>query len=295
MEQTRLAALLERIGEGDHEAQQELLDHIMQQSPGIQALAFQALDEGGDSMVEQLIMTLADDPDLVIRQPRKRHLAQEDADLSELHPIAQQAGREWQEKHPQPHAPQELIEQLRRAERTARVQAARALGEYADPATVGPLVEAIRSGDRLVAAAAVEALQEIGEPAVPELIEVLQATEEQARWHAAKALSTIGDDNAVPSLVCALEDSNYGVRWLAAEALARIGSASLRPLLRRLAEARSSTWLRHGAWHVLNKIDLSDDAARAHYKHLGSEIKRSSAAATPAIARQELRRLGEDA
>jgi HEAT repeat protein len=295
MEQARLADLLERIAEGDQEAQQELLDHIMQQSPGIQALAFQALDEGGESMVEQLMMTLVDDPDLVIRQPRKRHPAQEEADLSDLHPIAQQAGREWQEKHPQPRAPRELVERLGNADRTARVQAARALGEYADPTTVKPLVDAIRSGDRLVAAAAVEALQEIGDPAVPELIEALRAPEELVRWHAAKALSTIGNDSAAPSLVRALEDNNYGVRWLAAEALARIGSASLRPLLRRLAEDKSSAWLRQGAWHVLNKLDLTDDEARAHYKQLGSEIKRSSTAATPAIARQELRRLGEDA
>jgi hypothetical protein len=67
------------------------------------------------------------------------------------------------------------------------------------------------------------------------------------------------------------------------------------PLLRRLAEDKSSAWLKEGAWHVLNKIKLRDAEERAYYKQFGAEIKRTSAANIPHLVRQELRRLGHDA
>ncbi|MDQ4077767.1 MAG: hypothetical protein M3220_16155, partial [Chloroflexota bacterium] len=65
--------------------------------------------------------------------------------------------------------------------------------------------------------------------------------------------------------------------------------------LRRLAEKKASSWLKQGAWHVFNKIDLRDDEARRHYKELGAKIKRSSAGTVSNLARQELRLLGEEA
>ncbi|MDQ4076364.1 MAG: HEAT repeat domain-containing protein, partial [Chloroflexota bacterium] len=233
MERAELEALLDRIAEGDEEATEKLLEYISEQPEGIQILAHEALKYGGQDTREQLVFTLADDPDLVVRPPRRSEPLPQDADLSELHPIAQQAGAEWQARVSPQRAPQELLDRLRSGERRERIQAARTLGEYRDPATVQSLMEAIRSGDRQVAMAAVQALQEIGPPAVPTLIDALSDRDEQVRWHAAKALNTIGDERAVPALVQALEDPNYGVRWLAAEELARIGRPAIVPLLRR--------------------------------------------------------------
>ncbi|MGH2544151.1 MAG: HEAT repeat domain-containing protein [Ardenticatenaceae bacterium] len=294
MEKAKLVALLERIGEGDESARDVLLDYINQQPEGIRVLAYEALRDGGEDTADQLILTLADDPDLVVRPSARSEPIPDEADLSEWHPIAQYAGQEWQARVGARTAPGELLQQLQSADRGARIQAARALGEYQDPATVAALVDAIRSGDRRIAAAAVESLQAIGGPAVLALIETLTASDEQVRWHAAKALSPSGDARAVPALLDALEDKNYGIRWLAAEGLARIGRPTIVPLLRRLAERKASAWLKQGAWHVLNKLDLTDDGERAHYRQLGGEIRRSSAGTLPSLTRRELKRLGEE-
>ncbi len=295
MERRALEELLDRVSEGDEEARQTLLAHIAEQPEGIRVLAYEALKDGGEETYDQLLLTLADDPDLVIRPSHRNQPITQDADMEGMHLIAQQAGREWQARAGTQQAPAALIEQLRSGERTARAQAARTLGEHRDPAAVEPLIQAIRSGDRQLAGAAVEALQAIGEPAGPALAQALSDPDEQVRWHAAKALSTIGASSAAPALVVTLEDSNYGTRWLAAEGLARLGRPAIVPLLRRLADEKGSAWLRQGAWHVFNKLELMDDNARREWKTFGAELRRSSGSAVPNMARQALRRLGEEA
>lgn len=295
MERQKLEGLLDRIAESDEAAQAELMGYIRQQPEGIQVLAYEALRDGGEDTYEQLILTLADDPDLVVRPSYRNQPLPDDTDWNAMPPAIRKAGEEWQARVGSKPAPPEMLEALRGGDRSARISAAHALGEFRDPASVEPLMAALRSGDRQVAAAAVQALQDIGEPAIAPLVEALQGADEQVRWNAAKALSTIGDAQAAPALVRALDDPNYGTRWLAAEALARIGRPTIVPLLRHLAKEKASSWFKQGAWHVLNKIDLRDDEARRHFKALGAEIKRSSAGTLPTLARDELRRLGEEA
>lgn len=295
MEREKLEQLLDRIAEGDEAAQEELLTHIQQQPEGLRILAFEALRDGGENTREQLILTLAHDPDLVVRPSSRSQPLPDNVEWDELHPVLRQAGQEWQKRVGSKRAPDKLLEQLQSRERNERITAARALGEYRDPDSVPPLMGAVRSGDRQVAAAAVQSLQEIGAPAVPALVEALQDKDEQVRWYAAKSLSPIGDERAAPALIGALDDGNYGTRWLAAEALSRIGRPAILPLLRRLAEQKVSAWLKQGAWHVFNKLELSDDEAKRHYRQLGATLKNSSAGTIPNLAREELRRLGQDA
>ena len=295
MQRERLVNLLDRIGDGDKTAHEELLAHIMGQPEGIQVLALEALNDGGEETYELLMLTLADDPDLIQCNPTPRQPVDDDT-LNNFHIIAQMTEKEWQaavgiEKKP----PHSILDQLRHAERSGRIQAARELAEYDDSTSITALISSIRAGDRLVSGAAVESLQKIGQPAIPALAEAMKDSDEQVRWHVAKALSTIANEQAVPALITALQDKDYGVRWLAAEGLAHAGRATLIPLFRRLTEKDFSSWLRQGVSHVLNKIDLLDDKERRHYKELASQLKVSSSSTIPNIARQELRRLGEEA
>lgn len=290
MDRQELEALLDRIADGDAEAELTLIEHIMEQPEGVRVLALEALRDGGDATREQLMLTLADDPDLVIRsRPRRRyHAPIDDEALDEAHPIAQQAAREWERETTAPTPPPALLDQLGGDDRFRAAEAARALAGYAPAASVPPLVARLLEDDRVVATAAIEALQEIGEPAIPALLEALEGADAQARWNIVKALSTIGSARAVPALVAALQDPNYGTRWLAAEGLVSSGRAALRPLLTRLAERKPSPWLTQGAWHVLNKLHLDDERERERFRALGVELKRASAASVPALAREAL-------
>lgn len=271
MEREKLAKLLARVAAGDGEAQQALLTYIMAQPEGVRVLALEALETGGEAGYEQLMLTLADDPELTVRSGSPASAGESSG------------------------VPGSLLEQARGGERQGRIRALRALADYEDPALLPVLMAAIRSEDRQVATAAVESAQALGAMAVPALVELMESPDEQVRWHAAKGLSLLADARAVPALVRALEDKNSGTRWLAAEGLARAGRATLIPLLRRLAEGKPSAWLRHGSWHVLNKIELPSEEEQAHYKQLADNLKRGSAATLPTLARAELRRLGEDA
>jgi hypothetical protein len=307
MQKERLANLLQDIAEGDELAQEELLAYIMQQPKGIQKLALEALKDGAEDTYEQLMLTLADDPDLVRLTAREREPLDKER-LSQVHIIGQMSEREWwqsiqgesaevalaQEVTTLP-APQALLDRLERGERKSRIQAAHELADYHDQTTIEALITALCSGERFLTAAAVEALQQIGTPTIPALIAAMQEADEQARWYMVKALSTTANEQAVPALLTALQDKHSGIRWLAAEGLAYAGGVTLVPLLRRLADDKPSAWVRHGAWHILRKIELPHDEERRHYKQLAKELKRSSPATIPHLARKELRRLGEDA
>ncbi len=128
--------------------------------------------------------------------------------------------------------------------------------------TIRPLVHALSGHDPLPPWNARHALEAIGPAASPSLIEALNSADEEARWEAAKALSTIADPASVPRLVAALEDDDGSIRWLAAEGLGHIGHPALAPILHALIEHSGSAWLRDGARHVL-RGNLSDDLAPA--------------------------------
>lgn len=296
MEREELETLIDRMLEGDEEARQALLDHIMRQSEGIRVLAMEALRDGGEQTREQLLLTLAHDASLVIGRGRARRRPRperrlDDDEMEGLHPVAREAAREWTAAHAPSAPPPALLDRLRDPDRFERARAARELGEFDHPDAVAALVELLRGDDKIVAAGAIEGLQAIGPAAEEALIPLLDAPSTQSRWHAAKALSTISGAAAAPALVRRLEDPEYGTRWLAAEGLVHAGRDALVPLLERLVESeRPSAWLRGGAWHVLQKIRSGDDEADRRLRALGAEIRRAGGDVA-APARAELNRL----
>ena len=120
---------------------------------------------------------------------------------------------------------------------------------------IASLIAAFRSKNGMERQKARLSLIEIGNPGVSFLIEALSVPNKRVRWEAAKTLKSIKDPNAAPALVNLLTDESSQVQWLAAEALIALKRASLVPLLQALAENFDSTWLRHGAHHVLHALE----------------------------------------
>lgn len=121
-------------------------------------------------------------------------------------------------------------------------------------ATIDRLISKLSSPDGLKRQDAREQLVEIGGPAVEALMEVLQSTNDNARWEATKALGEIRDPRAAPGLVDALEDRESAVRWLAAKGLIALGRRALIPLLEALGGESDSIWMREGARHVIHSL-----------------------------------------
>lgn len=279
MDREHLARLLDGISNEDEDARRELLAYIDRQPAGIQALAFEALNEGGDDTYDQLMLTLADDPSLYIRPPLRSLTISNSDEIPAAPTYPKRAD-----------IPAMLITTLRTGERNARVNAARAMAEYgADAAAY--LLEALKSGDRQVMGAAAEGLQAIGGAAVSAVLPLTGDNDQQLQWHAYKVLSTTDDGSAVPALIAGLESSNSGIRWLAAEGLVKVGRATLRPLLQRLTGEKLSVWLRNGVVHAFNKIRWADEAERIYYTKLANEIKLAPAATLSHIARRELEQI----
>lgn len=88
--------------------------------------------------------------------------------------------------------------------------------------------------------------------AVNDLIEALRSPIEQARWEAAKALSTIADPVATEALADALLDPNADIRWIAAEGLIAIDEPAVWAVLKRLTRHADSVAFREAAHHVLH-------------------------------------------
>jgi HEAT repeat protein len=85
-------------------------------------------------------------------------------------------------------------------------------------------------------------------------MEVLQSTNDNTHWEAAKALGEIRDPQAAPGLVDTLEDRESAVRWLAAKGLIALARWVLIPLLEALESESDSIWMREGARHVIHSL-----------------------------------------
>ncbi len=283
MDREHLARLLDAVSNKDEDARRELLAYIERQPAGIQALAYEALNEGGEDTYDQLMLTLADDPALYIRPSQRPPLIPaKTGDGAELPapPL-----------HPRrANIPAMLITTLRTGERNARVSAARAIAEYGADATAY-LLEALKSGDRQVMGAAADGLQAIGGAAVSAVLPLTGDNDEQLQWHAYKVLSTTADGSTVPALIAGLESRNSGIRWLAAEGLVKVGRPALRPLLQRMTGEKLSVWVRNGVVHALNKIRWADEGERVYYTKLANEIKLAPTETLSHIARRELEHL----
>ncbi len=121
----------------------------------------------------------------------------------------------------------EVGERLRADEDVAvRYQAALALGQFADPATLPPLLDGLRDEDMYVRVQVTAALIRIGAPAVDGLTGALGDARPAVRRAAAKALGKIrhADAGALRALGAALGDENAAQRRFAAQALGRLGA-----------------------------------------------------------------------
>lgn len=286
MDRDYLSRLLDRVSGGDSDARTELLALIAKEPPGIQALAYEALETGGEDTYDQLLLTLADDPTLYIRSPKKPKPLDLFSTAMPETPVAGIPSLGSRSKE----IPGTLLTGIRNDNRTARASALRALGEYGE-AAIPYLLEALHSHDRLVMGAAADGLSAVGKAAEGSVIPLTSDPDEQVRWHAYKVLSTVATDAAAPTLIKGLDSSNSGVRWLAAEGLVHIGRGALRPLFQQLTNEKISQWLRNGAIHVLNKVSWSNDQDRYYYTSLAKELKNAPTATISHIARRELEKL----
>jgi len=128
--------------------------------------------------------------------------------------------------------------------------------------TIEALIKDLASKNGQTREAARKALVAIGRPAVASLLSLLDNSNHQVRWEAAKTLGEIKDPAAIDGLLQALIDVQFDVRWLAAEGLVALGTQAVIPLLQTLSKMQEedSGFLRDGAHHVLHAItgDLQD-------------------------------------
>jgi HEAT repeat protein len=136
-----------------------------------------------------------------------------------------------------------LIKTLQDPEATARVQAAKLLGELKDSRGVDGLSAALFDGDAGVRRAAAQALEKIGPPASEALLTALNNPDQDVRHAAAKALGQTGEHRMIPSLIAALRDPQESVRSQAAFALNKMGARAVEPLIAALTSPDANTRL----------------------------------------------------
>ncbi len=109
---------------------------------------------------------------------------------------------------------------------SVRYQAARTLGQFADPDSLTALLYGLRDEDMYVRVQVTSALIRIGAPAVGGLTRALGDARPAVRRAAAKALGKIGhaDADALQALDAALSDEDAAQRRFAAQALGRLGA-----------------------------------------------------------------------
>jgi hypothetical protein len=122
--------------------------------------------------------------------------------------------------------PADWVKRLGEKAESARIEAARALGEAGPKAkaAVPALVESMRDASAEVRAAASDAIAKIGDVSVPRLVESLKDGSRELRAGAAEALGKLGSSakDAVPALEEAAKDTSEEVRQAADRALRSI-------------------------------------------------------------------------
>jgi HEAT repeat protein len=117
-------------------------------------------------------------------------------------------------------------------DKNTRLRAVMALGQDADPSALPALLERLRlEPDFYVRDNLSWAIARCGAAAVEPLMALLTDDDTSTRYHAAHALSKIGDPRAVDALVSLLDDRDADVAQKAVFALGRIGDARALPAL----------------------------------------------------------------
>jgi len=121
--------------------------------------------------------------------------------------------------------------------------------------SIETLIKDLMSDDGVVRNKARLELVEMGEGTIDFLAELVNNSNDRARWEAIKAMGEIKNSLTIPFLVDALEDEVSSVRWLAAEGLIALKNEGIRAILEVLIERKESYLLRQGAHHVLHDLN----------------------------------------
>lgn len=134
------------------------------------------------------------------------------------------------------------------------------------------LVCQLSSKDMLERMKAREALVEMGATAVPAVAALADAKDDHIRWECAKTLSEIADASSINTLIQLLEDSEEGARWDAAIGLIAIGQPAVTPLLRAIIHRSVDRTIIAGARHVMHEFSKTPwgDFLRPVYEALNS-------------------------
>jgi hypothetical protein len=137
----------------------------------------------------------------------------------------------------------ELLRTLASGGDKAREAASFAIGRFG-AAAIGPLTDMLDSSDANVRWWAARALAEVGnDSAVPPLVATLADPDPDVRACAALALGRIGDGNAAPALALRLGEESAFVAGIAADALAMIGEPAVEALAEILQDQDPHTRL----------------------------------------------------
>jgi HEAT repeat protein len=116
-----------------------------------------------------------------------------------------------------------LIDAMDDPQNEVRQCAVLALQKQPDARAIPPLVVLLKDSDQLLRRLAGDALIAAGNDAVPDLLEVLAGSHQQARIEAARALALIGDTRAIPDLFKALDSDSALLEYWAGDGLERMG------------------------------------------------------------------------
>ncbi len=127
--------------------------------------------------------------------------------------------------------------------------------------SVEGLIQELCSHDPVIRQEARRKLVLMGDSVTPQLKPLLNASDEHARWEAAKTLSEIGGAEAAQALAQALSDPSRDVRWAATHGLVTAGDEALEPLLHELITRSGLVWVREAGIRVLDAALQGKDSS----------------------------------
>ena len=115
-------------------------------------------------------------------------------------------------------------------------------------------MKALAIGGKVLHQEARRGLCDMGHLAEGAWVEALEHPDSHIRWHAARALSQIGDPRAVEVLAEGLHDPNYSVRWTTARVLASMDSTAIPAILQLIAHRPMDEPFRQACYHALHAM-----------------------------------------
>jgi HEAT repeat protein len=119
--------------------------------------------------------------------------------------------------------PELLVRALSDTDKGVRWCAGLALRVHPSPQASLALIGMLADSDALTRRLAGDALVAIGSQVAPQLLDLMQHGNQEARLEAVRALSKIGDQRAIPALFEALDDSSALIEYWASEGLDKMG------------------------------------------------------------------------